>query len=272
MVDSISVFSHTIFWLWVAGLVTLAAGILARRIHPLLFAAPLVVFGAEHLTSARAIAGAVPAWMPWRMFWVYFVGVALICAGLSIALKIYDRLSATLAGIMFVCFVAMIHIPNVVTAPRDRIIWAVALRDLSFAGGAFALAQGKALRPVVRMFVGVPLIFFAVEHFLHPQFAPGVPLPKMTPDWVPIRAFWGYLTGLALLVAGAMMLVNSGKARVTAMAVGWLMVGLTLFLYLPIFLTAPPAGMLEGINYVADTLLFGGAVMAAAGAWPRNGA
>src|ERR1700716_561226 len=54
---------------------------------PLCFAIPLAVFGAEHLSSQQSLLALVPSYMPWRMFWVYFVGFALIAASLSIATK-----------------------------------------------------------------------------------------------------------------------------------------------------------------------------------------
>lgn len=276
--------SRLIFWPWFAGLITLAIGLLAARksisaaeglgkvivFGPIFFSAPLAVFGAEHLTNSRSISQIVPPWMPARMFWTYFVGIALISAGVSIALRIHARIAAMLLGIMFVCFVLMIHIPNVAAIPNDRIIWAVALRDVAFAGGAFALAATlmKPIRIVAGVFVAVPLLFFAVEHFLHPEFAPGVPLAKVTPDWVPIRAFWGYLTGAALFISGAATLVDRKHARFAAALLGSLIALLVLFLYLPIFLTAAEPALLEGINYVADTLLFAGTVLLAAAIMP----
>jgi uncharacterized membrane protein len=238
---------------------------------PIFFSVPLAVFGAEHFSNSRSISQIIPPWMPARMFWTYFVGLALISAAVSIALRmIHARIAAMLVGIMFICFVLMIHIPNVVAHPNNRIVWAVALRDLAFAGGAFALAATlmKPLRIVARVLVAVPLLFFAVEHFLHPEFAPGVPLQKVTPDWVPIRAFWGCLTGAALLISGATMLVDSRRARLAAALLGSLIALLVLFLYLPIFLTAAQPALLEGINYVADTLLFAGMVLLAAAIMP----
>jgi uncharacterized membrane protein len=278
------VFSRLIFWLWFAGLLTLVSGLFAGRksfsaaagldrviaFGPIFFAVPLVVFGAEHLTNSRGISQIVPPWMPAHLFWTYFVGCALICAGIGIALRIYSRILALLLGIMFMCFVFMIHIPNVVANLNDRIRWAVALRDLAFAGGAFALAATptKPLRLVARVLIAVPLLFFAVEHFLHPEFAPGVPLAKVTPEWFPIRAFWGYLTGALLLISGAAMLVDSRRARFAATLLGALVTLLVLFLYLPILLTAAEPGLLEGINYVADTMLFGGVVLLAAAIMP----
>lgn len=275
-----------IFWLWFAGLADLIAGLVASRrliadargleklvaLAPVLFAAPLAAFGAEHFAIPRSIAQIVPPWMPGRMLWTYAVGAALIAAGIGIALRIHSELAGTLVGVMFVCFVAMIHIPNVVTNPGNRFVWAVALRDLSFAGGAFALAASRSprLRVVAKIFVAVPLLFFAVEQLRHPQFAPGVPLEKITPDWFPIRAFWSDLTAITLLTAGAAMLVAKKRARAAATTLGALILVLVLFLYLPIFIIAAPDARLEGINYVFDTLLFAGTILLAAAIFPRH--
>ncbi len=277
--------SRLIFWPWFAGLMTLVCGLVAARksfsaaeglekvlvFGPIFFSVPLAVFGAEHFSNSRAISQGVPSWVPAHMLWTYFVGAALISAGVGIALwLIQARIPAMLLGIMFICFVLMIHVPNAVANPNDRIIWAVVLRDLAFAGGAFALAATsmKPLRIVAIVLVAVPLLFFAVEHFLHPEFAPGVPLAKVTPDWVPFRALWGYVTGAALLITGAAMLVYRRRARFAAILLGSLITLLVLFLYLPIFLTAAQPALLEGINYVADTLLFAGIVLLAAAIMP----
>lgn len=257
-------YSHTVFWIWFACLAVLIIGLIARRkslpdadaLGAVFFAAPLAAFGAEHLTNARGLAQGVPVWMPGRMFWAYFVGVALICAGLAIALKICDRLAATLTGIMFVLFVAMIHLPNAV-ASHDRIIWTIPFREMAFASGGFAIARRWKL--FVRIFMGAALVFFAVQHFLHPMNAPGVPLAKMTPNWVPARGFWGYSTGLLLLVAGIATLRPKWYSRRIVTMVGMWVTALVFALYLPIFLMTPNV---ESINYVADTMLFAGAVLA----------
>jgi len=43
----------------------------------LCFAIPLAVFGAEHLSGPQSLLALVPSYMPWRMLWVYLVGLAL---------------------------------------------------------------------------------------------------------------------------------------------------------------------------------------------------
>jgi uncharacterized membrane protein len=270
------VFSRFIFWLWFTGLIFLFAGLFAVRreltaargldkllvLGPIFVAASLALFGAEHLAGAQFVMQAVPPWMPGPLFWTYFVGVALIAAATSIIKGKQVRLSATLLGIMIFLFVVMIHVPNVVKNPGDRIRWAVALRDLAFAGGAWALAGGGSRWSIIvgRVCIGIPLVFFAVEHFLHPEFVPGVPLEKLTPAWIPVRAAWGYLTGAFLLVSGVSLLAN----RWARTALTWLGVEITLLvllIYLPIVVAANQPQMIEALNYIADTLLFGGIIL-----------
>jgi uncharacterized membrane protein len=284
-------FAQSIFWLWFSGLVFLFVGLFMARkelssgsildklmaLGPVLIAASLAVFGAEHMVSAQFIKAGVPKWMPAPLFWAYFVGFALLCTAASFVLRRYVRLSATLYGAMVFSFVALIHIPNAIQNPRDRLIWAVVLRDTAFAGGAWAFAGSLAVNvkdrwPTTQILIGricvaAAVIFFAVEHFLHPEFAPGVPLAKQTPAWVPLIPFWGYLTGAVSLIAGICLLLKI-RARTGAALLGLLMIFLTLFLYVPILALAPQQSLVEAVNYVFDTLLFAGTLLVVAQALP----
>ena len=285
--------SARMFWPYFAGVALLAIGlpIIIKNELPqahgldkimpfgrLFFAIPMVVFAAQHFASAKLVALLVPSWIPAHLFWVYLVGTALIAAALSIILKRQAQLAATLLGIMLFLFVVLLHIPKVVVNPRDRFAWAVLLRDLAFSGGAFAFAgaQMKA-RPTDgvprlvtfgRFLVAIPAVFFGVEHFLHPEFAPGVPLNKLTPTWIPVRPLWAYLVGAVLVAAGASIIVNK-KARSAATYLGIMILFLCLFIYLPI-VVAIPSDIGNGLNYFADTLLFSGAVLVLADALPKE--
>jgi ABC-type long-subunit fatty acid transport system fused permease/ATPase subunit len=73
-----------------------------------------------------------------------------------------------------------------------------------------------------------------------------------------------------LFIAGAALLINQ-KARMAAASIGLLMAILTLLLYVPILaIASQTAQVLEGINYVADTLLYAGAALLVAGALPED--
>ena len=246
----------------------------------LCFAIPLAVFGALHLSAVNFVLPAVPTYMPWRLFWAYLVGFALLTASFSIATKIQVRWSALLFGTMMFLFVVMLDIPGALANPRDRFAWTLAVRELSFAGGGWILAGnamqgqvGNKLITVGRVLIAVAALFFGVEHFLHPAACPGVPLAKLMPAWIPGRLLIGYLTGAILLVAGASILLSK-KTRMAATYLGTWIGLLVLFIYGPILIVQmsdpSTAVKIEGINYFADTLLFAGAILALASATPRT--
>jgi uncharacterized membrane protein len=243
---------------------------------PMCFAIPLAVFGAEHLSSPHALAPMVPSYMPWRMFWVYFVGVALIAASLSIATRRQVRWSGLLFGAMMFLFVAMLHLPGAVRA-GGRIPWTIVFRETSFGGGGWVLAgiamggdgdgRGKRLIRVGRVLIGLTALFFGVQHFLHPLGLPGVPLEKEMPGCVPARAAVDYVTGAALIIAGVCFPLGR-KTRIAAAYLGAWIVLVVVVIYGPVLIGAlgdPHIEVqVEGINYFADTLLFGGVILSLA--------
>ena len=249
----------------------------------LCYAIPLAVFGALHLFGPQFVAPLVPRYMPWRSFWVYFVGGALIAASVSIATRTAVRWSGLLVGIMMFSFVAMIHFPGALARPHDRIIWTIMCREMSFGGAAWILAatapdgwRGSiktALITAGRIVVTIAVILFGIQHFLHPTLLPGVPLQKQMPAWIPGRVLIDYVTGAALLVTGGSILLNR-KTRLVATGLGGWIVLLVLVVYGPVLILAlsePGTGAkLEGVNYFADTLLFAGTILALASASPRS--
>jgi uncharacterized membrane protein len=249
----------------------------------LCFAIPLAVFGAEHLSLAQSIMNLVPRYLPWRLFWAYFVGCALITASLSISTKIAVRWSGLLFGLMMFLFVAMIHFPGALASYGNRFSWTIVFREMSFGGAGWVLAGSaingwrgpfkSTLITVGRILVAIAAILFGVEHFLHPLGLPGVPLIKEMPAWIPGRVLIDYVTGAALLVAGVSFLLNR-KTRLVATCVGGWILLLILVIYGPVLILAlsDPATpvQVEGINYFADTLLFATAILAVASATPRS--
>ena len=249
-------------------------------------AVPLAVFGALHLFGPDFVKGLVPKYMPGRMFWVYFVGCALIAAALSIATKIEVRWSGLLFGIMMLMFVAMLYLPFALRnmdAPNIRFTWTIVLRESSFGGAGLILAanakdgwRGPARSILITagcILIAFAAIFFGIQHFLHPLGLPGVPLQKLMPEWVPVRTLIGYVTGAALLVAGASILVNRKTRELATWVGGWLLL-LVLVIYVPVLigaLSSPDIGAeVEGVNYFADTLLFAGVILSVASAAPRS--
>ena len=244
---------------------------------PLFYAAPLAAFGTEHFTQTAAIASIVPQWIPWHLFWAYFVGACFIAAALSMVTRIQGRLSASLVALTFLLFVVLMDVPGWLQDPRDRFALTVALRELSFSGGALALAasfseewRGRAanvLATVARYFVGIPVLFFSLEQFLHGAYVPGVPLNRLTPDYVYGHAIWTYLAAVVYAFAGALLLAGK-KTRAAATWLGLTVLFVELVVYVPIAVV-DRASLGNGLNYVFDTLMFCGAVLLLAGTLPR---
>jgi hypothetical protein len=105
----------------------------------LLFASALVVFGIQHFLYARFVSTLVPSWIPWRLFWAYFVGVAFFAAAISIITDRKTRLGTTLLGVMFFLWVLMLHAPRVASAPQNGNEWTSAFVALAMGGGALIL-------------------------------------------------------------------------------------------------------------------------------------
>ena len=192
--------------------------------------------------------------------------------------KIQARLSASLLALTFFLFVVLMDAPARAHHPRNRIGLALVLRELSFSGGPLALAaslteqwseRGKhVLATIGRYFVAVPVLFYSLEQFLHGDHVPGVPLEPLTPRYVYGHAIWTYLAAVVYTVAGILLLVGK-KTRVAATWTGLTVLFVVLVVYVPIAVVER-ASLDNGLNYVADTLMFCGTVLLLAGAVPRE--
>jgi uncharacterized membrane protein YphA (DoxX/SURF4 family) len=127
--------------------------------------------------------------------------------------------------------------------------------------------QRKSLITVGRVFIAIAAFVFGIQHFLHPLGLPGVPLQKQMPTWIRARAFIDYLTG-AFLIAGGVCFLLAWKTRMAAAYLGAWIVLLVVAIYGPVLIGAladPSSGVkVEGLNYFADTLLFGGVILSVA--------
>jgi Na+-driven multidrug efflux pump len=95
------------------------------------------------------------------------------------------------------------------------VLLAVALREISFSGGALALAASlpgqsreraaRILATIAQYFVAIPVLFFNFEQFMHGNYVPGIPLNRVTPEWVYGHAIWTYLAAVIYAVLGMLV-------------------------------------------------------------------
>lgn len=83
----------------------------------LFFCITIVTYGCFHFAYPEQVFTLFPNWIPYRMFWTYFFGVALVMNGLAIAFRIKLRLAGILMSAMLIMFLIVIHIPLAIADP-----------------------------------------------------------------------------------------------------------------------------------------------------------
>ena len=221
-IPSTVIWSYLVFWtVFAIGLVTMflrgdwqkARGLDKLILFgPLFYAAPLAAFGTEHFTLTKDHRVDRPAFIPWHMFWAYFVGACFIAAALSLVTKIQARLAASLLALTFFLFVVLMDAPGLARNPQNRFALALMLRELAFSGGPLALAaslsgEGRGATDVfatiARYFVAIPVLVYSIQQFMHGDHVPGVPLEPLTPTWIFGHAIWTYVAAVGYAIGGS---------------------------------------------------------------------
>jgi uncharacterized membrane protein len=238
---------------------------------PAFVAAALAAFAGEHFTIAKTLAGLVPKWMPARLFIAYFVGVAHLAAATSFVARRYVRWSSIALAVMFGLFVLLMDLPAAIAGASSPNGWILAARQTTFAIGALALyaaetrsrspRSSRTIAEIARIWTAIVLVFYGIQHIIHPEHTPGVPSPVLTLPWVPLPLLIAYATGVLLIVFGVMMLIRRHASMGAALG-GALMLLLTVALYVPqFFLGENDQQRVTAINFIFDTLLFAGTML-----------
>ena len=104
----------------------------------ILFAIPMLVFGYGHFTSAEAMAGMVPSFLPAPVFIVYLTGVILVGGGLGIVAGFRVRELGITVGLFLLSTAFLVWFPQLETAGQTAM--SGFMKDLGLAGAAFFLA------------------------------------------------------------------------------------------------------------------------------------
>jgi uncharacterized membrane protein len=116
----------------------------SRRAARVLFALALIPVGLSHLVYAKVTAGFIPAWIPFKLFWAYFTGVAHIAAGLAVLFDVLAVLGATLEAVMIAGFTVLVWGPVVVKTPTVQLPWVAFVISWTIAAAAWVVATNLA--------------------------------------------------------------------------------------------------------------------------------
>ena len=101
----------------------------------LLFIIPLGLFGVMHFVYPDFFVQMVPVFLGSKYFWIYFSGVALSLASVTIGLKIFPITSSSLLMLFILTFITAVDIPGLLQ-PETKYIRMVSLfKDISLLGG-----------------------------------------------------------------------------------------------------------------------------------------
>jgi uncharacterized membrane protein len=223
----------------------------------------LAVFGVQHFIYGGFVATLVPAFMPGRLFWAYFVGVAFVAAAMGILTKMLARPAATMLGVMFFLFVVLLHIPRIVGNSSDGNEWTSGFVALAMCGGAWILASAAPLEErekadpflkLGRYFFALAFVAFGVQHIVYARFGAG-----LGPPWYLGRPLWACLFGGVLVGAGAAILLGQ-KGRMAANLLATTLILFFLLLCVPRIIGQPhnPNPWTSGFEVLA---LCGGALV-----------
>jgi len=234
-------------------------------------AVSLVVFGVQHFMYGGFVAGLVPAFMPGRLFWAYFVGVAFFAAAAGILYKLMARPAATMLGVMFFLFVVLLHIPRIVGNAGNGNEWTSGFVALAMCGGAWILANAASLEErekadpflkLGRYFFALAFVAFGIQHFVYAHFGAGLGPPFFTGR--PLRA---YLTGVVLVAIGTAIILGK-KARIAATLLGTILFVSFLLIHAPRIATQlhNPGPWTSGFEILALC----GAALVLSSSWPKE--
>ena len=104
------------------------------------FATIFVIYGIQHFMYANYVAGMVPGWIPFHLFWVYFTGSAFFAFAISVFFNWNAKWGCFLLGIMIWIFIFTIHVPSLINDHFSGGDITSTCGDLGLASCAFMLS------------------------------------------------------------------------------------------------------------------------------------
>jgi len=105
-----------------------------------LIAAFFIACGYAHFKWANGVQYLIPAYIPFRLFWVYFCGLCLFAGGAGILIPQTKKWAAMLSGIMILGWFILLHIPRFAANPGDPSDRMGLCESFAFSGICFVLA------------------------------------------------------------------------------------------------------------------------------------
>ena len=212
-----------------------------------------------------------PSWLPGMLTCAYILSTIFILFSLFILLNRKAKDCALLLGGIFLLFLVVAQIPYMLIVypyPWHLGSWTDPLKVLALSGSAFVVAGSYSSRvtrdnammkvlaaiiPYGKVFFGIMLLLFGIDHFLYVQF-----VSTLVPDWIGNIVFWSDLAGVALIGTGLSIILNI-KRRLVCMLAGIMLFIWVIVLHIPRSIGHPEiADKANEMTSVFEAILFSG--------------
>ncbi len=211
---------------------------------------------------------------PLRLQLACVSGILLVLGGICIILNKKAKVASLLLGVILLLVFCFYFIPYMFLSNTYMHFgeWENAEKELALSGGAFIIAacfSGKnespfstflaKLIPLGPVFFAIPVICFGIAHFMSPQ-----DVADYTPAWVPLKLFWAYFCGAALIGSGIAILFKI-KPALFATLLGIMIFMWFVILHIPRVIVSPSIYLGGEITSAVIALAYSGIAFVVAG-------
>lgn len=209
----------------------------------------------------------VPAWLGPAGIWGWVTGIGFIAMAVAIVTNRWAKQSALLCAWFLLLCTLLGAVPYQLNHyPAHLGSWTNPLKELCISGCAFVAAGSldynntpapffrtlEKLIPAGLYFFSIMHLLFGIDHFLYTQF-----VASLIADWIPGHLFFSYLSGVALIAAGAGIILNVQRQLAAYLLAAVLFIWV-LVLHLPRAVVNPGGDESNEWTSVFEALAFSG--------------
>jgi len=245
-----------------------------NKVWRIFFAFSLAAIAVQQVICGVFKEAIMPPWpviITGSMACIWIFSLVLFLANAAIIINANARAIAFYMGWVFLAMFIGFHLPYQIKNNLYSLgAWTNSLKLFAYSGGAFIVAAsfpkklGSAVNadcfvPMGRIFFGIMLIVFGIEHFVYPTF-----VGMLIPAWIPGQLFWTYFAGAALIGGGIGIALNI-QLRIIASLVGIMIFLWFIMLHIPRAIADPHSDHGNEITSVFEALGFSGIAFLIAG-------
>ena len=214
-----------------------------------------------------------PAFIGQSTFCMCIASILLILISIAIIAGINAHVVADYLGASLLLMLILFHIPyNIKHNLNNLGGWTDAFKMLALCGGTFIMATSlpthkisgidvvtEKLRPTGPYLFATTMIVFGIMHFVYPTF-----VVTLVPSWIPFPLFWTYFAAVALIAAGAAIVLQI-QVKLAATLLGIALFLWLILLHIPRAIADPHSGNGNEWTSVFEALGFSGIAFLIAG-------